>query len=101
MKMRSYFLGGLRGRPPLRKRGHDEGPVPPAIVPSPGVRDLSRTLLPLLRFFVSPNQRKSRAGHYGDVGASDDFEQAQSVRHLFVAPLVSTDHSDSKHLNLR
>jgi hypothetical protein len=55
----------------------------------------------MLRFFVSANQRERRAAHYGNVGASDDFEQAQSVRYLFVAPLISTDHRDSKHLDLR
>src|SRR4029077_19418186 len=86
---------------PLRKRGDNEGLVPPAIVPSSGVSHFSVALLPLLRFFVSPNQRKRRAWHYGDVGASNDFEQAESVRHLFVAPLVSTDHRDPKHLDLR
>src|SRR6202158_1359428 len=99
--MGGIFIGGLGGELPLRKRGDDEGLVPPAIVPGPGVGHFSVALLPLLRLFVSANQRKRRAGHYGDIGASNDFEQAKRVRHLFVAPLVSTDYRDPKHLDLR
>src|ERR1700676_1110567 len=100
-KMGSIFIGGLSGRSPLRQRGGDEGLVPPAIVPGAGVGHFSVALLPLLRFFASANQRKRSAGHYRDVGASNDFKQAESVRHLFVAPLISTDHRDPKHLDLR
>src|SRR4029077_2681954 len=89
------------GRLPFGKRWDDEGLVPPAIVPCPGVGHFPVALLPLLRFFASANQRKRRAGRYRDVGASNDFKQAESVRHLFVTPLVSTDHRDPKHLDLR
>src|SRR6266851_3237207 len=100
-KMGSIFIGGLGGRLPLRKRGDDEGLVPPAIVPGPGIGHFSVALLPLLRFFMSANQRKRRAGHDGDVGASDYLQEAKSMRHFFVAPLVSADYRDPKYLNLR
>src|ERR1019366_10790250 len=58
-------------------------------------------LLPLLRFLAPPDQRKRRAGHYGNVGASHDFEQTQRMRYLFVAPLVAADYRDSQYLDLR
>src|SRR5882762_9295814 len=98
--MGSIFIGGLGGRLPLRKRGDDEGTVPPALVPSAGVGHISVALLPLLRFFMSANQRERCARDHRNVCASNDFEQAKSMRQLFVAPLVSTDHRDPKHFDL-
>ena len=47
------------------------------------------------------DQREHGAGNHGDVGASHDFEQAQCVRHFFVAPLISANHSDAQDLDLR
>src|SRR5258708_6760285 len=98
--MSSIFISGFGGRLPPQKLGNDEGLVPPAIVPGPGVGDSSVALLPLLRFFVSPDQRKHCAGHYGNVGAANDFKQAKRMRHFFVAPLVSTDHRDPQYFDL-
>src|SRR3981081_2860820 len=99
--MGGIFIGSLGGVLPFQKTGDDEGLVPPAIVPGAGVGHFSVALLPLLRFFVSANQRKHRARDHRNVGAANDFEQAKSVRHLFVAPLVSTDYRDPKHFDLR
>ena len=46
-------------------------------------------------------QGEGRAAHHGNVGAAHDLEQAERVRHFFVAPLISTGHRDAQHLDLR
>src|SRR5260370_139437 len=61
----------------------------------------SGALLTLLRFLAAADERKRRAGHYGNVGASDDLQEAKRMRYFFVAPLVSANHRDPKHLDLR
>ena len=83
------------------QRGHDEGLVPPAIVPCAGVGDLAVALLPHLRFLAGADQGERCAGHNGNVGASHDFEQAKRVRDFFVAPLVSANDRDPQYFDLR
>ncbi len=99
--MRGIFIGGLACGLAFGEGGHDEGLVPPAIIPRAGIGHFSVALLPLLRFLAAADERKRRAGHYGNVGASDDLQEAKRMRYFFVAPLVSANHRDPKHLDLR
>src|SRR5260370_2718338 len=99
--MRGIFIGGLACGLAFGEGGHDEGLVPPAIIPRAGIGHFSVALLPLLRFLAAADEWKRRAGHYGNVGASDDLQEAKRMRYFFVAPIVSANHRDSKHLHLR
>jgi hypothetical protein len=49
-----------------------------------------------LRFVVRADEREDGAWEDGDVGASDDFEEAEGAGEFFVAPLVAGDNSDAK-----
>jgi hypothetical protein len=40
-------------------------------------------------------------GNYRDVGAADNFQKAQGVGDLFVAPLVATDNGNAEDFDLR
>src|ERR1700686_2914779 len=100
-KVGSVFIGWLGCRFSFREWGDNERLVPPAIIPGSGVSDFTVTLLPLLRFGSSAHQRKRRTRQNRNVGASNNFEQAQGMRHLFITPLIAADHSDPKHLDLR
>jgi len=75
--------------------------VPPTIIPGAGVSDLAVTLLPELGLFSSANKGKLGAGDNGDVGASDDLQEAQRVRDFLVAPLIAAHHGDAQDFHLR
>ena len=57
-------------------------------------------LLPLLRLLFASHQWILRPGHDWNVGMSDEFEHAQSVRHFFVKPLIARHHRDAENLSL-
>ncbi len=95
------FVCGLGGGRTFRQGWDDKGFVPPAIVPGAGKGHFAVTLLPELGFFAPAHQREDSSRHHRNIGAADDFEQAQGVRHFFVAPLVSADDRDAQHFNLR
>ena len=61
--------------------------------------DGSVPLLPKLRFGARANQRKRRAFHDRNIGTAEDLKQPQSVRNLFIAPLISADYRDAQHLD--
>src|SRR5581483_1663795 len=94
-EMRSVFLRWLGGGLALRHLRNYRGLVPPTIIPGSGVSDLSELKLPELGFVAGANERKLCTGNYGNIGASDDLEQAERVGDFLVEPLISTDHSDA------
>jgi hypothetical protein len=49
-----------------------------------------------LGFVVGADQRKDSSGYYGDVGAADDFEEAEGSGDFLVAPLVAGDDGDAE-----
>jgi hypothetical protein len=72
-----------------------------ALVPGPGEGHFAVSFLPLLCFVAGADQRENGARHYRNVGAADDFEQAEGVGYFFVAPLVSAHHRNSEDFDLR
>jgi hypothetical protein len=53
-----------------------------------------------LGFVVGADQRKDSSGGYGDVGAADDFEEAEGAGDFLVAPLVAGDYCDAEDFDL-
>src|SRR5271165_6384400 len=94
--MRGVFRCGLGGGRAFWKFGNDEGFVPPTRVPGAGKADFAVTLLPEAGFFGSADQRENRAGEDGNVGAANDFQQAEGVGHLLIAPGVAADHCNTE-----
>src|SRR5258707_7075049 len=88
-EMSGVFLSRLDLGLPFGQRWNDEGLVPPSVIPGTCVGYFSVTLLPQLRFFAAAHQGENGARHHRNVSAADDLEQAQRVRYLFIAPLVS------------
>ena len=99
--MSGVFVGGFGRGLAFRQRWNDEGLVPPAVIPCARKSHFAEALLPDLGFFAPPHQWENGPGHDRNVGAAHNFEQAQGVRHFFVAPLVSADYRDSQDLDLR
>src|SRR6185369_14330894 len=77
-----------------------EGPVPPPLVPRARESYPAEPMLPDLGFFTTPHQGEHGPRHHRDILAAHNLEQAQRVRHFFVAPLISADHSNSEDFNL-
>ena len=99
-EVRRVFVRGLGSRLPFRQRGHHKWLVPPALVPGARIGQLAVAFLPLKKLFASVHQGKRRAAHHGNIGAAHDLEQAERVRHFFVAPLVAAGHGDAQHFHL-
>ena len=57
-------------------------------------------MFPKLRFFLPPYQGILRSRYDWNVGASDEFEHAQSVRHFRLQPLISGHDSDPQNFRL-
>src|ERR1700722_104456 len=70
------------------------------IVPRALIDELAVERLPARDKFLAVNQRKSGAGNYRNVGAADNFEQAQSVLDFFVAPRVPGDDGNAENVGL-
>ncbi len=51
--------------------------------------------------FLRANQGEDSAPGHGNVGMAGQFQHAQGVQGLFVAPLVAGDHGDAQHLDVR
>jgi hypothetical protein len=46
------------------------------------------------------DQRKDGPGNDRDIGAADEFEHAEGVLGLLIAPGVAGDHGDAEHLDV-
>src|SRR6202040_3697141 len=66
--------------------------MPPTLIPCTRVGDFAVLLMPQLGFGAGADQWVDGAGHDGNVGAANDFEQAQGVSHFFIAPLISAGY---------
>src|ERR1700683_2241799 len=99
--MYRVFVRRLGRRPSFWKLRHHKRLMPPAVIPRARVGYFSVTLLPGLGFLTAADQRERRSGHNRNVGAADDLQQAQRMRHFLIAPLISAYHRDAKHLYLR
>jgi len=53
----------------------------------------------LLRIRLSPHQRILCAGHDRDIGASNEFEHAQGMRHFLMQPLIARHDRNSQHFS--
>jgi hypothetical protein len=53
-----------------------------------------------LGFVVRADQRENSSWDYGDIGASDDFEEAEGAGDFLVAPLVAGDYGDAEDFDL-
>ena len=73
-KVGGVFAAGLGGGLTFRERRHNEGFVPPAVVPGTGVGYFAITFLPQLGFFAAAHQGESSTGHDRNVGAANDFQ---------------------------
>jgi hypothetical protein len=58
-------------------------------------------MLPEFRFLFSPDQRILRSRHHRNVGSSDEFEHAQSVRRFRLEPLIACHDGDAQDFRLR
>ena len=68
---------------------------------APWYTSLAVERFPLGDVFLGIHERKDGAGNDWDVGAANDFEQAQGVLNFFVAPGVAGNHGDAKHVGIR
>lgn len=104
-EVRCVFGGGCGVRRAFDERGNFEGAVEffaaSSPVPSALVDDFAVERFPVRDELRGIVEREDGAGDDGNVGASDDFEHAESVGDFFVAPAVSGDDGDAEDLGLR
>ena len=70
-------------------------------IPGALISDLAVERLPARDEFLAVDEREGGAGDDGNVGASDNFEQAQSVQDFFVAPGIARDDGDAEDFGVR
>ena len=66
------------------------------VIPSTLINEFAVKFFPTGDIFASVDERKDGAGDDGNVGASDDFEQAESVKDFFIAPGVTGEDGDAE-----
>src|ERR1700761_2397280 len=98
-EMRSILARGLSGGSTFRKLGDYKWFMPPALIPSPHVIDLSITRLRQVCFFPRVRQRESGSTDDGNVGAAGNLQQTKSMHHLFISPLIAADDSNAQQLD--
>ncbi len=95
------FLGWLGGGLAFGQLRNHVMFVPPAVIPGAGEGDLAISRLPEERFVTAMDEREDGSGDDWNVGAPNEFEQPQSVRDFFVAPLVAGNDGDAQDFYLR
>src|ERR1022692_37025 len=85
------LVGGMGSGLPFRELRNYVMFVPPAIIPGTGERHFSIHCLPQKGFLTAMDERKYGSGHDRNIGAANQLQQSQSMRYLFVAPLIPAD----------
>ncbi len=75
--------------------------VPPREIPRTLVHNFSIKRFPLRNIFFAVHQRKSGARHHRNIGAANNFKQAQGVLHFFIAPRITGQNRDSQNIRVR
>ena len=96
----SVLIGRFGSGLPFRKLRNYVRFVPPAIIPGAGECDFAISCLPQNGFVTAVHQRKYGSGHDRNIGAANQLQQPQSMRYLFIAPLIPADDGDAQHFHL-
>ena len=99
-KVSRVFIGRLGRGPALRHFSQLVRRMIKLRSPCTQPRNAAILLFPLFRFLLSPDQRILRSRHDRNVGSSDQFQHAQSVRHFRVEPLIARHHRDAQDFRL-